>query len=109
MPDELLVYDLKSHRAHCLNQTAAFIWNHCDGRTEVPALAGMLAERLGGNVDNNVVWLALEQLGSLDLLQGQVRYPDGVPKLSRRDAMKGLGLAAAAVPLILSVASPTAA
>lgn len=109
MSDELLVYDLKSHRAHCLNQTAAFIWRHCDGRTEVPTLAGMLTERLGNPIDDDVVWLALEQLIALDLLQGVVKYPDEAPRLSRREAMKRLGLAAAAVPIVLSVASPTAA
>ncbi len=29
--DEVLVYDLKSHKAHCLNQTAALVWKYCDG------------------------------------------------------------------------------
>ena len=26
MPDEVLVYDLNSNKAHCLNQTAASVW-----------------------------------------------------------------------------------
>ena len=43
MPGELLVYDLKSHKAHCLNQTAAFAWRHCDGQPGVPELAAMLS------------------------------------------------------------------
>ena len=33
LADEVLVYDLDRDRAHCLNQTAAFIWQCCDGRT----------------------------------------------------------------------------
>lgn len=109
MPDELLVYDLKSHKAHCLNPAAAFVWRHCDGKTGVEALAEMLAESTGGDVGEELVWLALDQLGSLGLLRERVRRPDGAPKLSRREAVKRLGLAAAAVPLIMSVASPTAA
>ena len=32
LPDEVLVYDLRKHKAHCLNQTAAFVWNHCNGQ-----------------------------------------------------------------------------
>ena len=35
LPDEVLVYDLDREKAHCLNRTAALIWNHCDGRTTV--------------------------------------------------------------------------
>lgn len=29
--DETLVYDLANHRAHCLNETAAFVWGRCTG------------------------------------------------------------------------------
>ncbi len=35
LPEELLVYDLARHKAHCLNKTSAFIWKHCDGETTV--------------------------------------------------------------------------
>ena len=35
MPDELLVYDVDRHKAHCLNQTAALVWKRCDGKTSV--------------------------------------------------------------------------
>ena len=28
LPDELLVYDLERHRAHCLNPTAALVFKH---------------------------------------------------------------------------------
>ncbi len=29
MPDEVLLYDLKQHKAHCLNQAAALVWRYC--------------------------------------------------------------------------------
>jgi len=29
--DEVLVYDLTRHKAHCLNRTAALVWRKCDG------------------------------------------------------------------------------
>ena len=28
LPDETLVYDLKRHKARCLNRTAALVWQH---------------------------------------------------------------------------------
>ena len=33
LPDEILVYDLDRHKAHCLNRTAALVWRQCDGKT----------------------------------------------------------------------------
>ena len=39
LQDEVLVYDLERHRAHCLNPTAAFVFRRCDGRTSVRELA----------------------------------------------------------------------
>jgi hypothetical protein len=69
MPDELLVYDLRSHQAHCLNQTAAFVWKRYDGRTGVTELAAMLSENLGAAISDDVVWLALEQLEALTRLE----------------------------------------
>jgi hypothetical protein len=42
LPGELLIYDLNNHKAHCLNQTAAFIWKHCDGMTTVCEMAARL-------------------------------------------------------------------
>jgi len=35
MPDEVLVYDLDSNKAHCLNQSAALVWKSCDGTNTV--------------------------------------------------------------------------
>lgn len=109
MPGELLVYDLKSHKAHCLNQTAAFVWRRCNGQTGVPELAAMLSGELGSAISEGIIWMALEQLESLELLEGRITGPSKASKLSRREAVKRLGLAAAAVPLILSVTSPAAA
>ncbi len=35
LSDETLVYDLKRHKANCLNRTAALVWQDCDGQTSV--------------------------------------------------------------------------
>ena len=32
VPDEVLVYDTASHKAHCLNRTAAVVWRRATAR-----------------------------------------------------------------------------
>jgi len=44
LSEEVLVYDLDRHRAHCLNRTAALIWRHCDGSTSVAEMARRLPQ-----------------------------------------------------------------
>jgi hypothetical protein len=47
LPEETLVYDLKRHRAHCLNPTAARVWSYCDGQTRYTQPAGSPHLRIG--------------------------------------------------------------
>lgn len=90
-PDELLVYDLNNHQAHCLNQSAALAWMHCDGKTTVADLTTILSQQLNTQVDEDVVWLALKQLGKARLLEGQVARPMEKSGLSRREVIRRLG------------------
>ncbi|PYS79821.1 MAG: hypothetical protein DMF70_12375, partial [Acidobacteria bacterium] len=46
LPDEVLVYDLDRDRAHCLNETAAFVWQRCDGRTSTVEIARSLGQKV---------------------------------------------------------------
>ena len=62
IPGELLVYDLKRHKAFCLNETAATVWKNCNGRRTVAELAAELERGQSIPVDEQVVWLALDQL-----------------------------------------------
>ena len=109
MPDEVLVYDLKTHKAHCLNQTAAAVWKYCDGKTSVTEIAMLLKRDLNPTVDEAAVWLAVERLSRAQLLEEQVAVPQVSSRLSRRNAMRQLGLGTAvAVPLVMSIVAPTA-
>lgn len=109
LPDEVLVYDLNQNKAHCLNQTAAQVWNLCDGQTTVTEIARMLAQEANKPVDEEVVWLALKQLGKANLLQERMSMPGAGVNFSRRLAMRRLGLAAAIVlPLVTSIVAPMA-
>jgi hypothetical protein len=108
MPDEVLVYDLKSHQAHCLNQTAAFVWNHCDGEKTTSEIAVLMEQEWSKPVAEDVVWLALKQLSRVDLLEERLGPdPDGM-RASRRAVLRKLGAAAAMTPLVISIIAPAA-
>src|SRR2546421_471245 len=108
LPDELLVYDEERDRAHCLNQTAAFIWRHCDGRTSVSELARKLARNSTAPVDEQLVWFALKQLNRDHLLAAEVVPPAQMSGLTRRQVIRALGVTAAvAIPLVTTIIAPT--
>ena len=110
LPDEVLVYDLKTDKAHCLNRTAAFVWNNCNGRKSVSEITRLLAKELRAPVEESVTWLALDQLEEFKLLQERVTKPANVNGISRRQMVRRLGLAAAVgLPIITSIIAPTPA
>jgi Coenzyme PQQ synthesis protein D (PqqD) len=108
LPEETLVYDLERHEAHCLNNTSAFVWKHCDGQTTVEEMARLLRREFGTRVDDDVVWLALKQLRRLRLLK-EGSGAIGMMKVTRRDLVRKYLPAALALPVILSIPAPTAA
>lgn len=107
MPDELLVYDVKADKAHCLNATAASVWKACDGALTVADLSASFDAEAGSSRGEGVVLLALEQLQENGLLQNPL---DLGPSYSRRDLVRGIGLASLiALPVVASLAMPTSA
>jgi hypothetical protein len=108
LPDELLIYDLERHKAHCLNRASAIVWRHCDGKTTVAEMARLLERELATQVNTDVVWLALGQLRRFHLLEAETK-PIEMWKVSRRDLVRKYLPAALALPVILSIPSPTAA
>ena len=109
MPDEVLVYDLVRHKAHCLNQTAALVWKRCDGKSSVKQMLRLLAKETESPVDEAVVYIAFDQLAKANLLQGQARKWPGASGISRRQVMRRLGAAAAlSLPLVTSIVAPDA-
>lgn len=107
---ETVVYDETSHRAHCLNATAAKVWRLCDGRTSIDEIATAISAGMVSPVDSSVVRLAVCELGESGLL-------DGDPALflaaaSRREAIQKMvaaGGAIALLPAITSIVAPTPA
>ena len=112
LPDETLVYDLKRHKAHCLNRASALVWRRCDGRTAVAEMAVLLERELKIPADEAVVWMALDRLGSAHLLKEQVSLPADRARYSRREVLRTLRRVAGIsflLPVIESIASPLAA
>ena len=109
LPDEVLVYDLDSHEAHCLNRSAALVWRACDGQREPREIARKLTAELDAEFSEELVLLALSQLEKLHLLEHNRNVPVHFAALSRRQMVRRLGFAAAvAVPLVTSIVAPTA-
>ena len=117
LSDETLVYDLRRHRAHCLNRAAALVWARCDGRTTVAGAAAMLEEQLqlsglGRASAESLVRTGLDQLARARLLDAAPGTPVRRPRVSRREVLRALGLTGAAAllpPLVETIVSPVSA
>ena len=106
--DEVLVYDLERNEAHCLNRTAAFVWRSCDGKNDVRAIAALLGKEFSQKVDEDLVWLAIDQLSSERLLDAQFKLESN--GISRRAVIRKIGLAAAvALPVVAMLSFPGSA
>lgn len=108
---EVLLYDLDRDQASCLNPTAALVWKLADGATSVPEIARQMAARLDTPVEPRVVWYALDQLGKKNLLEAPLVLPLEYARMTRRDFLIKAGMVGAAVtiPVIISLAAPSAA
>ncbi|MFN0119151.1 MAG: PqqD family protein [Blastocatellia bacterium] len=73
--NEVLVYDLRTHKAHCLNELAAAVWQRCDGRQAVPEITRLLRREFDKRIDERVVWTAVDQLGKANLLESRIAPP----------------------------------
>ena len=107
--EELLVYDMKADRGHCLSPMAARVWRRCDGRTPAKDIGAEL------DLDPDAVARALEELAACKLLEPTPKLTvvatngDGTTRRELATRFVKAGAVAAAAPLIVSVAAPTPA
>lgn len=102
--DEVLIYDQDTAAAHCLSPHAAAVWRACDGQTTNDQIAAKL------DLDPEAVRRALEELERCALLETlTVPSGDGVTRRQTIVRLSKVGAAAAAAPLIYSIAMPTPA
>ena len=107
---ETLVYDLRSHKAHCLNDISAFVWERCDGSNTVEDLMRLAERELGVTSSEEFIWLALDRLEESALLEQPAEDSDAepnAPRYSRREVLKSLAKVGVALPLVASIAVPT--
>jgi hypothetical protein len=108
---ELMIYDQARNQAFCLNQTAAFVWQHCDGKSSVKDIATKMAQTLDKPVDEKIVTFSLQSLSKDGLLEISTLTPFVPATMSRRELIQKIGVrAAVAIPLVtaLAVATPKA-
>lgn len=109
LPDETLVYDRNRHKGHCLNSIAALVWKNCNGENSEEDLTRIIATRTGTPPAPELVRLAIEQLGRRNLLEEPPPSLPSSDRVSRRIALKKLALAGFVLPLVMSIATKTAA
>ena len=111
LPEETLVYDLKRHKAHCLNRAAAVVWQHSDGRTSTTQMAKILSEESELPQDEGIVQLALNRLQKAKLMEEGTNIPAVAAGQSRRELVKRLALGGLAMllPVVTSMVAPAAA
>lgn len=108
---ELLIYDLESNKAHCLNETAARIWRHCDGETTVAEACASLSKAAGSEFDQKLIWYALDQFANINLLDTNITPPASmIAGMNRRQMVRILGISALiAAPVVTTIIAPTPA
>jgi Coenzyme PQQ synthesis protein D (PqqD) len=101
LPEELMIYDPERNKAFCLNQSAAFVWQHADGEKTISQLAALLGADQQRQVDEQVVWFALDILAKDGLLAASNTLPAVSAGVTRRDLLQRVGASAAmALPLV---------
>src|SRR5438045_384656 len=85
-PDETLVFDAASGEAHCLNETAAFVWSRCTGDRAISDIVRSVEKKFGHKVSEDFVRFALDQLMDRKLLSEDDQANRRVP--NRREAIK---------------------
>ena len=107
LPEETLVYDLDTSRAHCLGPVAASVWRHCDGRSSAERIAAVVRKDTGAEVGEAAVMVAVDRLSDAKLLA------EPLPALgrSRREWLKQAamitGLTVVSITAPLSVEAAT--
>lgn len=76
---ETVVLDRRLGKVHQLNRTASYVWQHCDGRTDLREIVASLARSYGvepGDVEADVA-AVIAQLVELRLIETQAAGASG--------------------------------
>jgi hypothetical protein len=107
MADEILVMKEESMEAHALNQSAATVYDLCDGNTSKSEMAAEIHRRTGLPADEEIVDLALAELVETGLVT--LDRPKSEPPVTRRSLIRRLTLSstlALLLPVVETVTVP---
>lgn len=108
--DEVLVYDLDTDKAICLNKTSAFIWENCDGKKSFQQIGEAVEKKFGELVGEDFVKFAVDQLKKENLIENKDEVVTDFNGMSRREVIKRIGLGSMiALPIVSSLVAPKAA
>jgi hypothetical protein len=100
--DEVVIYDLQSHRSHCLNRTAALVLRACDGQRTVGVIASHVERELRRPADEDLVRYTVRRLHDARLLDPG---SGEAATLTRRQLARRIGQAAL-LPVVISLLAP---
>ena len=110
LENETLVYDLRTNQAFCLNKTSGLVWQYCNGKNSVSDISDLMSKKMQTLVSEDFVLLALNEIGTNNLLENIEENDGYFNNLNRREMVKRCGMASfIALPIISSVIAPTAA
>ena len=103
--DEVIIYDSKTHKAHCLNNVAASVWQLWEAQKSVREICVALEQ-----TDEQKIWTILSELRSAGLLMNPIPGIADDNRLSRRELAKkaGVGIALTATFLTSVIVPPPA-
>jgi len=107
--DEILAVKTATSEAHALNQSAAVIFDLCDGTVSKSEMAARLQRRTGLPADEEIVDLALAELADAGLVVLDSR--EQLATVTRRSLIRRFALSAAAVamlPIVETILVPPA-
>jgi len=105
---EVLIYDLNTNKAFSLNETSSLVWQLCDGDNSVSEISESISRKLNSPANEDLVWLALDQLKKEKLISNGEEVVSNFAGMSRREVIKKVGLGTMiALPLVSSLVAPT--
>ena len=108
LSDEVLIYDLRTHEATCLNASAALIWDLCDGQRTIKDVVDALGN---AEVTEHHIGDILDQLCDKNLLEvdSSPAAHRAQPPMSRRSFVSSAAVASLVLPVVMSTVVPAAA
>jgi len=107
---ELLIYDLTTSKAFCLNETSTIVYQLCNGKNTVAEISNVISKKLNQPMTEDLVWLALDGFKKDNLLENNEQFEFYFNNLSRRQVIRKIGLGSMVMlPLISSIVAPTSA